>query len=148
MQYAEETAVVRKVDGEFAFLETQSNGSCGNCSSKSGCSNVLSIFALRPRNKLKVNNILALREGDSVVIAISSNELLLATFLMYLLPLILLFIFSLIAKLFIGESASIIAGFFGLIVGLIWVKRYSQQTDVEKRFQPELIRKVIKVEVA
>ena len=148
MQYAEETAVVSQIDGDFAFIETQSNGSCGNCSSKSGCSNILSIFALKPMNKLRINNTLSLKEGDSVVVAISSDKILMATFLMYLLPLIMLFVFSLIAKLFFGESASILAGLFGLFSGLLWVKNYTQHSDVATRFQPKLIRKIIKVEVA
>lgn len=146
MQFAEETAVVSKVVGDFAFVETQNNGSCGNCTSKSGCSSVYSLFALKPRNNLKIKNTLALKEGDSVVVAVSSSELLVATSLMYLLPLALLFIFSLIAKLLVGESASIIAGLCGLFSGLFWVKFYTGDAKVAKRFQPKLLRKIIKID--
>ncbi len=147
MQYAEETGIVSHNDGDYVFVETQNDGSCGNCKSNSGCSNIASIFMLKPRNKLKINNTLALKKGDSVIVAISSGNLLIATVLMYLLPLILLFVFSLIAKLFIGEGASIVAGAFGLLSGLFGVKRYTQRTDVAAKFQPRLIRKIINVEV-
>ena len=148
MQFAEETAIVSQVDGDFVLLETQNNGSCGNCSSKSGCGTVSSIFSLKPRNSLKISNTLQLKEGDSVIVAMSPDKLLLATVLMYLSPLLLLFSLSILAKIFIGESASIIAGLSGLFIGLFFVKKYTQQSEIAKMFQPKLIRKVINVAVA
>lgn len=148
MQFAEETAVVSRVDGDFVILDIQNNGSCGNCSSKSGCGSVSSIFSLKPRNSLKIDNTLQLKEGDSVIVAMSADKLLLATVLMYLSPLVLLFTFSIFAKLFFGETASIVAGIFGLFLGLFWVKKYTQQNNISKMFQPKLIRKVINVAVA
>lgn len=148
MQFAEETAVVSSVDGDFVFLETQNSASCSNCSSKSGCGSVSSIFTFKPKNKLRVNNTLGLKKGDSVIVALASDKLLIATVLMYLSPLILLFTFSLIAKLLIGETASILAGLCGLFVGLLWVKRFTQQSAIAKQFEPKLVRKIINVEVA
>jgi len=147
MQFAEETAIVSSVDGDFVFLETQNSASCSNCSSKSGCGSVSSIFSFKPRNKLRINNTLGLKQGDSVIVAMASDKLLMATVLMYLSPLVLLFIFSLIAKLLMGETASIIAGLCGLFLGLLWVKRFTQQNEVAKQFQPKLVRKIINVEV-
>ena len=141
MQFAEETAVVSSVDGDYVFLETQNNGFCGNCSASTGCGSVSSIFTFKPRNKLRINNTLGLKEGDSVIVAMASDKLLMATILMYLSPLVLLFIFSLIAKLLIGETASIIAGLCGLFAGLLWVKRFTQQNEVAKQFQPKLVVK-------
>lgn len=148
MQFAEETAVVSSVDGDFVFLETQNSASCSNCYSKSGCGSVSSIFTFKPKNKLRVNNTLGLKKGDSVIVALASDKLLIATVLMYLSPLILLFTFSLIAKLLIGETASILAGLCGLFVGLLWVKRFTQQSAIAKQFEPKLVRKIINVEVA
>ncbi len=148
MQFAEETAVVSSVDGDFVFLETQNSASCSNCSSKSGCGSVSSIFTFKPKNKLRVNNTLGLKKGDSVIVALASDKLLIATVLMYLSPLILLFTFSLIAKFLIGETASILAGLCGLFVGLLWVKRFTQQSVIAKQFEPKLVRKIINLEVA
>jgi len=31
---------------------------------------------------------------------------------------------------------------------LLWVKRFTQQNEVAKQFQPKLVRKIINVEVA
>ena len=148
MQFAEETAVVSYLDGDFVFIETQNSASCGNCASKSGCGSVSSIFTFKPRNKLRVHNTLGLKEGDSVIVTLASNKLLMATILMYLFPLILLFTFSLIAKLLIGETASILAGLCGLFVGLLWVKLFTKQSSIAKKFEPILVRKIINVEIA
>lgn len=148
MQFAEETAIVSHVDGDFVFLETKNINSCANCSKKSGCGSVSSIFAYKPRNKLRISNTLKLKEGDTVVVAMSSGKLLMATVLMYLSPLLLLFTFSLIAKLIFGETASIFAGLCGLSAGLFWVKRYTQQSEVAKIFQPKLVRKIINLRAA
>lgn len=148
MQFAEETAVVSAVNGSFVFLETNSKASCGNCSTKSGCGSVSSIFTFKPKSKLKVNNTLGLKKGDSVIIALATDALLLATILMYLSPLLLLFVFSLIAKLLVGETASVFAGLCGLFVGLFWVKQFTQRSSMAKQFQPKLLRKVINIEVA
>lgn len=145
MIFAEEKATVSHILGDFVFLETQNNPSCVSCSSKAGCGQVASIFTFKPKNKLKVNNTLKLKEGDEVIVAMPTGTLLKATVLMYLLPLILLFLFSLIAKLALGESASIVGGVLGLLVGLVFVNRYSQQTRVSQEFQPKLLRKVINV---
>ena len=147
MQFAEETAIVSEVEGDFVLLKTQNNGSCGNCSSKSGCGNISSIFSFKPRSALKISNTLQLKEGDSVVVAMSPSNLLLATILMYLMPLLLLFLFSIVAKSIWGENASIAAGLAGLGVGLLWVKKYTQQSNVSDMFQPKLVRKVINVAV-
>lgn len=146
MTFAEEKAVVSYTEGEFAFLETHNNPSCDNCSSKSGCGQVSSIFTFKPKNKLKVNNTFNLKAGDEVIVAMPYDKLLKATFLMYVLPLLLLFMFALIAKLALGEPASMIAGILGLLTGLLLVNKYSQQKIIADQYRPKLIRKIINLE--
>lgn len=148
MQFAEEKATVCHIDGEFVFLETQNNASCNNCSSKSGCSQVSSIFTYKLKNKLKLNNTLKLKQGDEVIIGMPVDKLLKATVLMYLSPLLVMFSFSLIAKLALGETASVIAGLLGLSAGLLFVNQFSRQKFILNQFQPTLIRKTIKLEPA
>jgi len=146
MQFTEETAIVSHLEGDFAFLKTQNNKSCGNCTSKFACGNVPSLFAFKPKNKLKVNNSLQLKAGDSVLIGMSSVGLLKATLLMYLSPLLLMFLFSIVAKLILGEIASIVFGLVGLFLGLFFVRQYTQQKTVAEQFHPKLIRKIINVD--
>ena len=89
-----------------------------------------------------------MKQGDKVVIGLSSIRLLKATVLMYLLPLFLLFSMALIAKLLFGEIASIVAGLLGLVFGLFLVKQYTQQKRIAEQFQPTLIRKIIHLDLA
>lgn len=148
MQFAEEKAVVSNVDGDFVFLQTLSKTSCSNCYLKSGCGQVSTIFTLQRNNKLKINNTLNLHEGDSVIVGMAPDKLLIATVLMYLSPLLLLFVFSFIAKILLGEYASIIFGMIGLFSGLLLVKKITQQKSIASSFQPKLIRKIITVNQA
>lgn len=148
MQYTEETALVIKTDSDFAYLETQNATSCGNCSTKTGCGSVSAIFTFKPRNQLKINNTLGLKTGDSVIVAMPSDKLLIATVLMYLLPLLSLFVFSYVAKLFFGEVASIIMGLVGLFLALMIIKRFTQRDNFASYFQPKMIRQIIKLEIA
>lgn len=147
MRFSDEKATVSHVDGDFVFLETQGSATCSNCSNKTGCGQISSIFTFKPKNKLKINNTLGLKEGDSVLVGMASGKLLKATVLMYVLPLVLLMFFSFFAKLLIGEVASIIAGLAGLLTGLLVLKLYAQQINVLKQFQPKLIRKIINIDI-
>jgi len=146
MQFSEETALVNHIEGNFVFLETKNNGSCGNCHSKSGCGNLSSVFTLQVKNKLRVSNTLNLKEGDAVIVGMPAEKLLIATALMYVLPLILLFSLALITKVYLGETASILAGLVGLVGGLLLVNKITQIDSITELFQPKLIRKVINVD--
>ena len=96
--------------------------------------------------QLKVLNTLSLKEGDSAILTIASDKLILGTFLMYLLPLISLILIASIAKNYGGEVFSTIAGLTGLFVSLFVVKRILNKQKVSKQFEPQFLRKVINIE--
>lgn len=146
MQLSEETALVSHIKDTFVYLETQNQASCGNCRSKSGCGNISSIFTLKIKNNLRMKNTLNLKEGDSVVVGMPTEKLLLVTGLMYMLPLILLFILAYIAKIYLGETMSIIAGLVGFFGGFLLVKQLTRIGTIAEFFRPKLIRKIIKVD--
>jgi len=146
MQFAEERAVVSQVEGSFVYLKTQSKKGCGSCSSKMACGNTSSIFILKPRNKLKLNNSLGLKVGDSVMLGMPTDKLLQATLFMYVLPIVFLFVFAVIAKFSFGEVASILAGLAGLLMGLVLIKVMSKHGAINDRFEPKLLRKIITVD--
>lgn len=150
MKNIEEKATVSGIDREFVFLETQNIGSCGNCTSKKGCGQVNSVFRFKTNTKLKLkaHSNLNLKVGDEVIVALPSDKLLKATILVYLSPLLLLFVFSLIAKLMFSETTSIVMGVFGLSLGLFLVNQYAKHQSVASEFEPKLVRKIINLEVA
>lgn len=148
MPLTQETAIVSFIKGDHAYLKTNSTSTtCGSCASKSGCANV-NFFSsnLKSAYSIRVPNHLHLKAGDSVILSMPSNTLLLATLLMYVFPLVLLFVFAGVGKSLGGESISILAGLAGLFAGLLVLKRFTKEQSVAKKFEPEILRKVISLE--
>jgi sigma-E factor negative regulatory protein RseC len=88
----EELALVVKVDNQRAWVTSAQAGVCGGCAQKAGCSTQAldSVFKKKPV-AVEVDSAEHLQVGDTVVVAIDEGLLLLATLLMYLFPLIALF---------------------------------------------------------
>lgn len=154
---AEEVATVSQIEGDYVFLQAAANRSCEQCSSRAGCASLSSLFNFMSRiarssraelpsasnqQTLKLPNTLDLKVGDQVVLELSTAALLKATAMMYIFPLLLVFAAAIIAKLAWGESASIVAGIMGLLIGLLCVRQYSQRPQVIEQFQPKLVRKI------
>lgn len=144
MELAQEAAIVSYIKGEFAYLKTQASSTCGNCSSKSSCSS-FSLFNFTPKANLKVTNTLGLKEGDQVIVGLAPEKLIVGTVLMYILPLLSLFVFAAIGKTLVGEGASIIAGLGGFVASLLFVRSLVSKHNVSKGFEPRLLKKVIQV---
>ncbi len=145
----EETVKVTLIKDGFAYVETSAASACGSCASKSSCGS-LNFFSSSqkksPKAGLKVRNTLNLQIGDRAVLALSSEKILLGTFLMYLLPLVSLLLTASIAKSLGGEILSTVVGLMGFIITLIFVKNYLKQQKVSNQFEPTLIRKIINIE--
>lgn len=145
MQVTQETATVSFIKGDFAYLETGSTSVCGSCSAKSSCGSFS--FLKRSNSFLRVVNTLNLKSGDSVIVGLATNKLLLGSVLMYLLPLLMFFLFAFVGKVAGGETTSIIAGIVGLLGGLLVLKRVVGRSNVAKQFEPKVIRKVVGINV-
>lgn len=140
MPLAEEIATVSFIKDGYAYLKTSSVSACSSCSAKSACgartiSQPSSTYNLRLENKLD------LKKGDSVILGMESNRLLLGTVSMYILPLIMLFIFSYIGKILAGELTSILGGVLGLFGGLSIIRFITSKDNITKQFEPKIICK-------
>jgi len=144
---SEETVKVTLVKDGYAYVESKKASACGSCASKSSCGS-LNFFSSDSRKEpqLRILNTLNLREGDSAVLTIASDKLILGTFLMYLLPLFSLIFVASIAKYYGGEVFSTITGLVSLFVTLFIVKSILNKKKVSKQFEPQFLRKVINVE--
>jgi len=144
MQLIRETAIVSHIKDEYAYLIIQKNSACGSCASKSSCSNsALQEIKPKSNNILRVSNDLSLQEGDTVILGLKPNKLLLATVLMYILPLVVFIVFAAVAKVLGGERASIAAGLAGFFLGLFILKKFIKQPHVARQFQPKILSKVV-----
>jgi len=140
MSLAEEPATVSFVKGGYAYLKTENASACSSCSAKSSCgSKTLSLSDAE--YTLRVKNTLNLKKGDSVVLALESNTLLFGTIIIYILPLLMLFISAFIAKVLVGEIASIFGGVLGLLGGLIFIRKFIFNSKIAKQFKPTIIYK-------
>ncbi len=139
-----EISVVSFVEGDYAYLKTDSTSSCNSCSSKSACGSGKLLSFTDSNPTIRVPNTLNLKQGDEVIIGMSSDKLLLGTILVYLLPLLFLFLFAAIAKMFGGELQSVLAGFGGLLLGLVFAKKITSINSIAKQFQPKVEEKIQK----
>lgn len=139
-ELAEEIATVSFIDDSYAYLKAESASACSSCAAKSSCG-ARTISKPSSSYNLRVKNTLNLKEGDSVIVGLSSNKLLFGSVVLYILPLLMLFLFAFIGKTYFGEVASIFAGIFGLLAGLLFIRHSISKGGVEKQFEPIIIRR-------
>lgn len=118
----EVSARVVRVEGELAWVRTESPSSCGACGGK-GCGSSTFARLLHPREpEYAVLNPIASEAGESVVVGIEEGALLRAAVSGYLMPLLLLLLGALLGGLW-GEPQAIAGGVLGLAIAMAWLKR-------------------------
>ncbi len=139
----EETGRVVALAPGAVWVETERSSTCSGCSVRSGCGQgLVDRLGIRERRGL----ILALCDlrlsvGDTVVVGIRESVLLHGAVLVYLFPLIMLFIFAVIAsQLSAPEPYVMLAGLGGFLVAWLLVRKRSQQTSVDPALQPVVLR--------
>lgn len=137
MSFSEETAVVSYIDDSYAYLMADSVSACSTCSAKATCG---AKTITSSNYKLRVKNTESLLKGDLVVLSMKSQKLIIATAMIYIFPLIMLFIFAYLGKIISGELASAIGGLVGLFGGLILISKFINKNQVFKYFEPQIIR--------
>lgn len=145
----EENAHVVAIEADIAWVETYRKSTCGSCSAKNACgSSLLERFVGQRSNRMQVSLISGIKVGDDVVIGLDESSLLRGSFVVYMLPLLLLFLMAALAPVLLSntglasETASIFGGLAGLATGLLWLKRYAKRALMDGRFRPVLLRHV------
>lgn len=117
---------VIKIDGGFMTVKADFSGTCTSCSVKKGCGSGILADLLGRRDEL----IMPLKNGavvgGFVSLEVSSKLLFLQAFILYILPLLSLFLFGFLASIIFPEQEllQVIAGLFGLVLVLLWVKLF------------------------
>jgi sigma-E factor negative regulatory protein RseC len=143
----ETPAVVVRLEGGLAHVESFGANGCGSCSPGKSCATASlgKLFGAKPRLFRALNQIGA-KAGDSVVVGIADGALLRGSLAVYLLPLVLLVAGALIATwLAPGTEArepwSIVGAAAGLVAGVIWLKLFTAKIASDPHFQPVVLRK-------
>ncbi|OMH38120.1 SoxR reducing system RseC family protein [Motiliproteus sp. MSK22-1] len=141
----EEPGLVLSVAEDGVLVETIRKSSCGQCSAAKGCGQKMlasigqgqrfEVIATNPRR-------LILQKGDQVVLGLAESALLKASFMAYLLPLVLMIVTATFAELAgFSEGVVAVSGIGGLFMGL-GVTRWLTGSDRKTRCQqyPEILR--------
>jgi len=132
-----DNGIVKKADGNFAYIEMELNSGCRTCSNRGVC-----MSGDKPA-LIKIENTYGLNAGDKVEIDLPPQAKLTAGFLLFILPLIFL-----VAGYYIGyaikptEAAGIAGGIIGLISGIADLILLQKLLARSNYFKPRSIKKV------
>ncbi len=142
----EEPGRVIAVEAGAVWVETQRSSTCSGCSVRSGCGKGLSDrLGIRERRGLvRASSDLHLAVGDAVVIGIRERALLKGAILVYLFPLLALFVSAVAAsELALAEPYVIMTGAIGFLVACSIVRKHSQRTADDPALQPIVLRAML-----
>ncbi len=125
----ETRAIVIRLEGNEALVESRQGGGCGRCDSENGCGSgkLSQLFCTKPR-RFRVRNEANAQVGSEVQISLAEGVLLRSALLMYILPLMLLLCGGALAGLIAQDAASadgyaVAGGLVGLLLGFILANR-------------------------
>ena len=138
-----ETGLVTKIEGDLAWVNTQSKLTCSSCQVESTCGNAILDKYLAGKVFIsKVKNTLSAQIGDQVEISIPKASITKASLLVYWFPLFSLMVGALLGDyLFKTEVATIFTSFVGLAFSYFVIKFYNNHIMNNEIFQPKMLSK-------
>ena len=103
----------------------------------------------RKFTRFQAENNIDAKVGDTVVVGISEDALLKGSVVMYVIPIMGMLIFALVADYFLAalidhrDLAISASGIMGLVFGSLISKWYFQRQASTQRFTPVVLRKII-----
>ncbi len=125
-------AKVISTDENIVWVEAERKSTCSACKARKGCgTGMLSEHVGKRFSRLSVEKTSDVTIGQDIQIAIPEEALLEGAFLMYIVPLMVMFFTAAIAHfLQFNQFLEIIFGLTGLFVGFYWVrKKMRTKTD-------------------
>lgn len=126
----EERGRVLSVEADAVWVETIRQSTCGSCQARAGCGQALlqRLGSRARRGFIRALSDQPLTVGDEVVIGLPEDAVLKASALMYVLPLLMLFVFAVSADIAgLSEAWVILAASSGLAAGFFaagwWARR-------------------------
>lgn len=147
----EQTATVVSVESGYAWIMPQQKvGGCGGCASKTSCASSASPFDFRRKEpqKMRVLNPSYARPGDTVVVGMQGDALVIYSLLAYMLPLLGMLAAAVVGReIFaffnvLNELGTVLSGLLGLVGGLRLANHISARSLKSVSFQPVILRVV------
>jgi sigma-E factor negative regulatory protein RseC len=120
----EQKAKVVAIDDKTIWLDAQRQSTCSGCAAKQGCgTGILENHVGKRFSRIAIEKKDTVDVGQQMQLAIPEEALLQGAFMMYLLPLLSMFLFAIVAaSLGAPTLLETIAGITGLFAGLLLVK--------------------------
>ncbi len=144
----EQRAVILSLQSEpsqtqtIATLEIERITACGLCGQTRGCGNSIwgKLFGHQTA-AFKAQNRINAKVGDSVIVGINEKALLKSALLLYILPLVTLFVGAILAsQLWQTDGSTMLGAAIGLVLGLLWVKGHTMSNRYFSLQQPVILR--------
>ncbi len=114
-------ARVTRVENDAAWVCVESPESCGACGGH-GCGSSLYARMLHPREpEYPVENFIAARPGEHVVVGIEDGSILKAVCWGYLMPLVLLIVGAILGSTW-GEAYGVLGSVVGMLIATAWLR--------------------------
>jgi len=145
----EERGVVVDSNELYAWVQTERTSSCGTCAVNKGSCGTASLAKIlgQKYTEIRVSNHLGAKIGDQVTIGLEEQALLRSSMLLYIVPLMSLFVFaigyeSLAAQAMVPaqEIFTVLAGLGGLAGGFLVVNRFSRNMADDARYEAVLLK--------
>ena len=143
----EQSAIILALESQsashsIATLEIFRKTACGLCGQTRGCGNSIwgKLLNHKPAKFMALNHIDA-KVGDGVIVGIDEVALVKSALLLYILPLVSMFLGAILAtQLIRAEFAPILGAVVGLLVGFLWVKGHAAGNVYYQSNQPKILR--------
>ncbi|UTW45512.1 SoxR reducing system RseC family protein [bacterium SCSIO 12696] len=143
----EETVTINAVESDCLWVEADAKSACGSCAARTGCGQKVLAKLMAKPNLLRVplpaewqNRSHAFQVGQQVTVGVPEEALITGSLLLYLLPLMGLFVGGGIAQFAAaGEFIIALSCLAGLVVGAVAVRLYALRKNNLKRYSPVLL---------
>jgi len=146
----EEQAQVVDIKGSQLLLQAQTQSACGSCAVNKGCGTSLLAKVLgRKLTHFQAENNINAKIGDTVVVGIAEDALLKGSLMMYIVPILSMLIFALLADVWLVQQSAYrdltiaALSISGLISGSVLSRWYFSQKSSFGLFAPVVLRKII-----
>lgn len=141
----ETQAIVIRLEGDEALVESIQGGGCGHCDSENGCGSgkMSQLFCREPRYFRALNESGA-QVGAVVQITLQEGVLLRSALLMYMLPLVFLICGAMVGTSLASDAANsdvyaAVCGGAGLVLGFALVKGVSLMRPLRSVARPVIL---------
>lgn len=116
-------ATVVATDDTTIWLDAERQSTCSQCQVKKGCgTGMLANHVGKRFSRISIEKQDNVIVGQQVQLGIPEESLLQGAFMMYIIPLVMMFLSAALAQVLdFNEAMEIVAGFAGLTVGFYWV---------------------------